>query len=106
MREKVVTLVVVLAAFLLLSGAALASRASLMYGEVLFDDPAFNGSTNEYSCNSCHMDGKGFTSSLDIKKLPESINHCITESLRTKVLDEHSIEMRSLQITVLSIIHY
>lgn len=90
----------------LFGGQAMASRASLMYGEVLFADPGLAGSPNKLSCASCHADGKGFDLNTDLVTLAEKINHCATTAMQGASIKEPSIDMTSLQIYILSLIHY
>jgi len=75
----------------------------IVKGKALFNDPAFGGSTNENSCNTCHSNGRGLEKSGDKKEfnimgmkqnsLEEAVNTCIENPLKGKAIDPKSEDM-------------
>lgn len=75
-------------------------------GKKLFNDPAFAGSPNSKSCNTCHQDGKRLEKAgtkkyttfmgMGITSLEEVVNTCITNPLKGKALAVDSKEMKDI----------
>ena len=98
---------IVLVVMILLFGSSVALAAAskeerIAQGKALFNDPAFAGSTNEKSCNSCHPDGKGIRT-MSKKDYAEMINRCIVGALQGEVLETDSEEMEAMQAYLLSL---
>lgn len=72
-------------------------------GKDLFSNPAFGSSTNDKSCNTCHLNGRGLEKSGEKKEfnimgmkqnsLEEAVNICIVNPLKGKVIDPKSKDM-------------
>jgi len=73
-------------------------------GRKLFNDPAFAGSPNSKSCNTCHPDGrrlemagtKDWSKNRGAKSLEEMVNVCITSPLQGQALAPDSQEMQDI----------
>lgn len=82
---------------------AMSGEASVEQGKGLFNDPGLSGSTNEKSCGSCHPDGRGIEKSGEKDNLAQIINSCIEGALKGQALDKDSIEMKSLELYIISL---
>ena len=99
---KVITIIAVIS----LSAALALATGDAQEGKKLFNDPTLGGSTNERSCNSCHMGGKGIEQAgtkvytkfmgQGVSSLEEVINVCITNPLRGKALPSESKQMQDI----------
>jgi cytochrome c len=93
-------------AVLMLCFAAAFASGSAEEGRKLFNDPAFAGSTNSMSCNTCHRGGmrlekagtRKYTTFMGtgITTLEEVVNVCITNPLKGKALAVDSKEMKDM----------
>ncbi len=92
-----------IACCLAMAAPAAGGKSSAELGEKLFNDPAFAGSTNEYSCKSCHQGGKKLGKIGGRKNLARIINRCITGPMSGKKIDGRSVEMRSLKLYLQSL---
>ena len=96
-----IIMVMILAAFTLASAAG--NAGSVENGKKLYNDPAFAGSTNARSCNSCHQGGRGleqagtkqYSSLMGIRatSLEDIVNICIKRPLMGKPIAHESREM-------------
>ncbi len=86
-----------------IASPAWSGKSSAELGKKLFDDPTFAGSTNEYSCKSCHENGKNLKNIGNRKNLAKIINRCITGPLGGTKIDGRSVQMRSLKLYLQSL---
>ena len=91
--------VAVFTTFLLLTGAniVMAGKISVELGEEMFND-----STNESSCNSCHVSGKGLEN-VESKMMTKKVNNCLISKMAGEKLDGRKAPMRSLKKYILSL---
>ena len=89
-------------AAVLLSGLPVMAgeKPSAELGKKLFTSPGLGGSGNGKSCNSCHPGGAKLERAAANKDLSGMINHCITDALGGKKIDEHGVEMDSLKMYI------
>ena len=96
--------VAVFTTFLLLTGAniVMAGKISVELGEEMFNDSKLKGSTNESSCNSCHVSGKGLEN-VESKMMTKKVNNCLVSKMAGEKLDGRKAPMRSLKKYILSL---
>lgn len=97
---------VILGASLIVAAAAgtlpaMEHEASADRGKALFNDAKL-GTTGK-SCNDCHPSGKGLEKAGSKPGLDQTINQCITQAIKGKALDVHSVEMQSMEMYIKSL---
>ena len=77
-----------------------AARA-LALGEELFFDPNVGGSTNSWSCNTCHGGGAGLGSAADLLNPKQAVRYCVSNRMGG-ILERKDWHVGALTIYVLS----